>query len=283
MGLFSDVLLTVDFDRTLTAPDSTIPQRNLDAIRWFMERGGAFTVNTGRSIPMYRPQKHRVQTNVPLLLYNGSAAWDVNGELVNCIEIPLDPKALIEDLQSRFPELLVEEQGKEHHYLFDENPDWVEFCENNRCAWAYARAEDAPRPFLKLALSEKRLGKTVSSMFDADEATLARFDQAQAYVESRYGDTLQTFRAAPKIVDIHAKGVSKAAAARRLLADLGRKILVCVGDAENDLLMLQGADYAYCPADGFLADRFETVCNCADGAVAHVIYEKIPQILGIQP
>ena len=46
MGLFSDVLLTVDFDRTLTAPDSTIPERNIEAIRWFIDNGGAFTVNT---------------------------------------------------------------------------------------------------------------------------------------------------------------------------------------------------------------------------------------------
>ena len=37
MGIFSDVLLTVDYDRTLTAPDSTIPQRNIEAIRYFME------------------------------------------------------------------------------------------------------------------------------------------------------------------------------------------------------------------------------------------------------
>ena len=52
MAQFSDVLLTVDYDRTLTAPDSTIPERNLEAIRYFMENGGAFTVNTGRSVPM---------------------------------------------------------------------------------------------------------------------------------------------------------------------------------------------------------------------------------------
>ena len=39
MGIFSDILLTVDFDRTLTAPDSTIPERNLAAIRYFMENG----------------------------------------------------------------------------------------------------------------------------------------------------------------------------------------------------------------------------------------------------
>ena len=47
--MFSDVLLTVDFDRTLTDPSANIPQRNLDAIAYFMEHGGAFTVNTGRT------------------------------------------------------------------------------------------------------------------------------------------------------------------------------------------------------------------------------------------
>ena len=47
MALVSDVLLTVDFDRTITAPDSTIPQRNLEAIEYFTAIGGAFTMNTG--------------------------------------------------------------------------------------------------------------------------------------------------------------------------------------------------------------------------------------------
>ena len=32
MGIYSDVLLTVDFDRTLTAPDSSIPERNIEAM-----------------------------------------------------------------------------------------------------------------------------------------------------------------------------------------------------------------------------------------------------------
>ena len=51
--MFSDILLTVDFDRTLTAPDTTIPQLNLDAIAWFMDNGGTFTVNnTSEKIPM---------------------------------------------------------------------------------------------------------------------------------------------------------------------------------------------------------------------------------------
>ena len=64
---------------------------------------------------------------------------------------------------------------------------------------------------------------------------------------------------------------------------LGKKILVCVGDAENDLCMLEGADYAFCPSDGIVAERFSNVCTCGEGAVADVIYKEIPKILGILP
>ena len=62
-----------------------------------------------------------------------------------------------------------------------------------------------------------------------------------------------------------------------------RKILVCAGDAENDLPMLLGADFAFCPADAILADRFPNVCPCTEGAVADVIYKKIPEILERNP
>ena len=45
--------------------------------------------------------------------------------------------------------------------------------------------------------------------------------------------------------------------------------------------MLREADFAFSPADGVVADRFENVCNCAEGAVADVIYRKIPEILNL--
>ena len=280
---FSSVLLTVDFDRTLTAPDSTIPQRNIEAIEYFMANGGAFTVNTGRSVPMYRPQKDRVPVNVPLLLYNGSAALDADGNLVNCAIIPTDPRAMIEDIQTRFPHLAVELQGKENHYLFRKDAMWENYCDNNGCTWAYASLEDIPLPFLKIALYEPFKCNTVASMYDASAEDLAYFDAVAAYVAARYEGLVEVFRAAPKIIDVHAKGVSKAAAARWLQKELGRRILVCVGDAENDLAMLRGADYAFCPGDAIIAKEFPNVCPCSDGAVADVIYEKIPEILGIQP
>ena len=104
-------------------------------------------------------------------------------------------------------------------------------------------------------------------------------DEAQQELVRLWGDRLEVFRAAPRIIDVHAKGVSKIRCARELQQRLGRKILVCAGDADNDLPMLLGADYAYAPADGAVADRFENVCPCAEGAVAEVITKKIPAIL----
>ena len=280
MGIFSDVLLTVDYDRTLTAPDSSIPARNLEAIRYFMDNGGAFTVNTGRSVPMYRSIWDKVPVNAPLLLYNGSAACDHDTGALSAIRpIELDMWQTIGELLELFPHLTVEVQGPDAHYNFIPNPKWDAFNIHNGCPYATAKWGQDLGPFLKFTLYGEFHDDTVARLFDATPQELAEMDAAQALLEQRYGDKIQTFRSATRLIDVQAGGVSKAAAAKALKERLGRSILVCVGDASNDIPMLEGADYAYCPADAIVADRFENVCKCADGAVADVIYKKIPDIL----
>ena len=107
-------------------------------------------------------------------------------------------------------------------------------------------------------------------------------DEAEALLKQEFGSCCEIFRAAPRIIDVHAKGVSKVRSARDLQRQLGRRILVCVGDGENDIPMLEGADFAFSPSDAIVAKRFPNVCKCADGAVADVIYKKIPEILKIK-
>ena len=278
---FSDILLTVDFDRTLTAPDSTIPQRNIEAIRWFMDQGGAFTVNTGRSVPMTNWFRDQVPVNVPLLLYNGSAAYDVaTGEWSQCYELDLDPTVIIPDLQGRFPDLTVEVQALDKHYNFIPNPAWDAFSANN-CAYGTAEDGQDLGPFLKFAIYGEIRDVTVNHLFSGTEEEIRRMDEAEAMLRETYGEDLAIFRAGPRVIDVQVAGISKCRAARELQQKLGRKILVCAGDAENDVVMLDGADYAFVPADAILKDRYENVCKCADGAVADVIYEKIPKILNL--
>ena len=279
--MFSDVLLTVDYDRTLTAPDSTIPERNLQAIRYFMENGGAFTVNTGRSLPMVQVFKDKVPTNAPLLLYNGGAAYDVQREqFVFMKEIHLDMWKTVHELIDLFPDLTVEVQAVDKHYDFIPNPAWDEFSAGN-CAYATAEEGQDLGPFLKFSLYGELKGGHVEQLFRGTEEEIRRMDEAEAMLNRIYGDHVAVFRAGPRIIDAQAKGVSKARSARRLQKELGRKILVCVGDAENDVAMLDDADFAYVPADAILKDRYEKVCPCAEGAVADVIYKKIPKILNL--
>ena len=284
MGIFSDVLLTVDYDRTLTAPDSTIPERNLEAIRYFIENGGAFTVNTGRSVPMTKVFRDRVPVNAPLLLYNGSAAYDVaEKKLTFCHAIDLDLWETVRRCEELFPDLTVEVQGVKAHYRFSENPMWDAFSEHQNCAHAFAQPGDDLGTFLKFTLYGEFRDVTVADMYNGTLQERRRMDDAEELLRKEFGGCCEVFRAATRIIDVHAKGVSKARSARELQQRLGRKILVCAGDAENDLSMMRDADYAFAPADGIIADQFETVCKCADGAVAEVIYKKIPEILGLNP
>ena len=280
MGIFDDVLLTVDYDRTLTATDSTIPERNLEAIRYFIENGGVFTVNTGRSVPMTKVFRDIVPVNAPLLLYNGSAAYDLEKqELSFCHEIRLDMWETVRECMELFPDLTVEVQAVDAHYRFTENPAWDAFSDNNQCARGFAQPGDDLGAFLKFSLYGEIRDVTVASLYEGSAQERARMDEVEAILNERFGEYCEVFRAATRIIDVHAKGVSKIRSARELQERLGRKILVCVGDAHNDIPMLEGADYAFVPSDATLKDDFPNVCPCGDGAVADVIYQKIPEIL----
>ena len=239
-----------------------------------------FTVNTGRSVPMYSSKLDLVPVNAPLLLYNGSAAYDrERREFTFATPIELDITETLRRTQELFPDCAVELQGMERHYLFRPDEGWAKYREHNRCPYAFLDLADAPGPFLKFTLYGEFRDVTVADLYNGTPQEFARFDEMERRLAEVFGDKCVAFRAANRIIDVHAKGVSKAKSARRLQAELGRRILVCVGDGENDVTMMEDADYAFCPGDAIIRDRFENVCCCAEGAVADVIYKKIPEIL----
>ena len=274
---YSDVLLTVDFDRTFSAQDSTVPQRNLDAVRYFMEQGGTFTINTGRSAVNFAKQIDETPVNAPFLLYNGSAAYE-NGQLCQCVEINVDVWEMIDLLHTNFPTLDVEVHGGHYHYLVEPTKKVLALYENLGWRWKEAKRDMDMGPFIKLAVFGQTELPLFSELYKATEEELKMFDDAIRLLEETYGDKIEVFRAAPRILNIHAKGVSKLQAARTLQKKLGKKLLVCVGDAQNDVSMLDGADYAFCPADATIADRYPNVCPCNDGAIADVIFKELPKI-----
>ena len=276
--MFSDILLTADFDRTLTDWDGNVPQRNIDAIRYFTDNGGAFTVITGRSFPQSQHILQAVPINAPFICYNGGLVID--GDRIisqDVIDLPLEQT--LREVAAAFPDLNVDLHGIRAHFGFNPVGCWDTYYQARGCEYHLAGENTDYGPFLKFNVFGELRDNTFYQVFSGTPEEVARVEEAAQWIRNTYGDKVTVFTAGGRVLNIHAPNVSKLKAARTLQKTLGRKHLVCVGDAENDLPMLEGADFSFCPADGVVADRFENVCECNDGAVADVIYNKLPAIL----
>ena len=89
MGKFDGVLLASDFDNTILntelprrtgCPIPPISQRNVEALRYFMDNGGRFAVATGRALPAFRMFAEQVPMNAPAVGCNGGALYDFKTE-----------------------------------------------------------------------------------------------------------------------------------------------------------------------------------------------------------
>ena len=177
----------------------------------------------------------------------------------------------------------MEIQGLEDHYLIHPKENFMALYDSMNWNYSVAVPGTEIGPFIKFAVYGQAHDAVLANMYQITAQEEARFRELYDFIMSRWGDQVDLVFAAPRILDIQTKGVTKGTAARALQRKLGKKLLICVGDADNDIPMLEQADYAFCPEDAVVADRYETVCKCADGAVADVIYKKIPEILKIQP
>ncbi len=272
MNDFSKYLLVSDFDRTLTDRDSRIPARNIRAILDFQRRGGLFTLGTGRSVPMYAAQRDLVPVNAPLILYNGAALYDLASDQLTDLHLLEQPDQILEFVTTEFPDLWVEIQGRDYHYVLGDNPTRDRFYRTNHAACAPFTLDRLPEPVIKIAVYGTFYNDTVAQFFQATEEELTLLNRAAARIAQVFPH-LVVDRSAPRILDLQHKSVSKGRAARALAKRLG-KTLVCVGDAANDLTMLEQADLAFVPADcapEIARLGFPQVCPCGEGAVAGVI------------
>lgn len=270
MGIFSNVLLVSDYDDTMTEPGglpgkdgkiskmTTVPQINLDAIRAFEQEGGLFTIASGRTKIYYdNVIRQVIVPNAPLILANGSHIYDpIKDRDVLVRPMPDGVVALAKDAIARFPEVALQAQRTDNMCILhcaQKDRDYY----MNLPFHVEGDADSYPYPWVKLHFSGPH----------AHIAALMEYLQAH-YKEYEYAESV------PTVCEMQALGVTKGDAARWLANRLGRKILVCVGDAPNDLPMLDEADYAFVTESGFDVMRemgFFRAAEARKGAVADVI------------
>lgn len=270
---FSDILLVTDYDHTLTGPDGCIPERNREAIAYFMAHGGSFTLCTGRSLPLFRPVADSIQMNAPAILSNGGLCYDFNREkMLFQIPIELDARTLAEELLEAFPGCLLEIQEVISHYCLRYDENLFQFCKNSGCPMQTIAMEELPERVMKFALYEDFRTPEVSNLFEITPEEDVRFARMRDYILERYGHALSAVRSAPRIVDIQSNLATKGSAAVRLAKALGKKILAAAGDSQNDLTMLDAADIAFVPADASIDPQaYHPVCPCGEGSLADAV------------
>jgi Cof subfamily protein (haloacid dehalogenase superfamily) len=252
MGIFDGVLIASDWDGTLCMGKS-IPDKNIEAIRYFQENGGAFTVCSGRYYPYIESFSDKVKPNTYIISLNG--AYVIHTETRHVLH-----EGTVSDAVFKFIDDLSEIDN-----LFYGMTIYLSGCESGL---SLTREE-------YLATRSNLLGKGVYKVIFVT-ATPEKAIYIRDAVNESGSDELVAVRSWHTGVEILGKNNTKGSAVRKVADAIGARLVVAVGDYENDISMIESADIGYAVENATdslkgVADR--STVNVAEGAIAAVIYE----------
>lgn len=261
MGIFDGVLLVTDVDGTLLNRRSELTAPVRVALASFVERGGRFTIATGRSFAGFAVLRSSVPLNAPVILSNGAYIYDYASENVLHAQWLSGPyEETLADILKTFPGL-----GTELHW-----PDRVVIMNRNRWQEAHMASvkcvhkivgnpEEAPPPWLKLLFVDRH--ETLRAVAE--------------YATTRYSGHFTFFFSSENMLEMQNNGVDKAEGVRALAKNLclDPKNVYTAGDAGNDLGMLR-AFPSFAPVSGTAEARAAAnyvVPSCDDHALASAV------------
>lgn len=230
---FGQIILISDMDGTLFDRKKGISDRNLKAIGRFREKGGLFTVATGRSLTGLRPYQERMRIRMPVILYNGSCIYDYQKErMIWMKELPKQVKVYVNDLVSEFPDMGIQIMAESGIYTYHPTPLYTRFMEREKLPYMEVKdTKEFPENWIKVEMTT-----------DLMEGHLL-----DAYLRETLPDGCRWLDTGDESREIVASGVSKGSAILwyRELLGLSDKIFCCIGDHNNDYEMLQAADIGF--------------------------------------
>lgn len=254
MGKFDGVLLCTDFDHTLAIKARVSPE-NAEAIRYFKENGGRFTVVSGRNPLFLQEMQDVLCVNAPLVGYNGARI--------------LDPET---------GKFLYEGGRNDHRILEFLRPFW-ESDTRFRELWPHnhmrkipvCKRDREPSSIDALLLTTPPPLYNTICVSAPEDSLSVRDDLRRAA-----GSDFVISRSWSQGTEVICPGDEKGDAVLRLKEYCRARLLVTVGDYENDISMLRAGDIGYAVAnatDEVKAAADRVTVDCADHAIAAVILE----------
>ena len=260
MGKFSGYLMVSDLDKTFFAEGTDIPPRNIEAVKYFIENGGKFTLATGRGAVAAKIIAADIPQNAPEILFNGAMLYDMAKEEVieqHGVNTP-DMVSLMHAIIEKYPDMMLVVFKDDKMYCISEKCDQrvVEALKNPAIM---INVDDLPLPWFKVLCVEK-------------DSVLR---ELQPFVESFGYPDLRFVRSTPILLEVVGKDNNKGFGLTNLASRLGidMKKTIAVGDFFNDEPMFKIAGRVFLPENAAeeLKHYGTVVCDHMQGTLGDVV------------
>lgn len=234
MKKFEGKLILSDMDGTILDDKKEISKRNIEAIKYFIDNGGSFSLATGRSKRSMEFYVELLPINAPVVVYNGSGVYDFqNNRYIFQKNMDNGCVDFVKELCKSFPFLCAEVYLTESEYVVQPNEITKRHFESIRLAMIEKRAEDIPLPWVKVN-------------FVAPEEQVVKVEQ---YAKERHGKDWFYQRSGNNFFEAMSLGVDKGTGALAVCKALNfdRQNLFTIGDHMNDIELIEAAGMSFCP------------------------------------
>ena len=273
MGKFQGMLLLSDYDNTLHYTEDAlragtevppISPRNLEALSYWTNQGGLFSVATGRALAAFRRQAASLPINAPVVVDNGGAIYDLAaGRYLVKNYLPKGALERIAAVMEAFPGVSLELYHEDDLVQVMRPTAW-----NDQHALltglGYEVVDRLERETVPMPLAK--------ALFVSEPAQLRGLRDRM--IRMGWAADYELIFSSGHLLEMTARGANKGDMALRLKALCGCRRLFCAGDHANDLPMLRAADRGFAPANAIpevLCSGAERVCHCMDGALADIV------------
>lgn len=263
---YAGLAIITDLDGTLLTPTKIIAPEDMAAIADFRAKGGILSVATGRGVQAALPFLDQLQPDFPAVLYNGAMIYDHRtAKIAYAVQLPDGIREILSELISAFPQIGAEVLSEEGVFVLQLNE------------YERRHLEITHIPIVMKTIEEARPERCIKALFAGAEEDISRLFAYTA--DARFSGVAFT-RSDPTFLEILPLHTSKGTALSTLRQSLPDGLLIAAaGDFDNDLEMLQTADFAACPANsqppvletvntrtGFISQK-----TCKDGFFADFI------------
>lgn len=258
---FENILVISDLDGTFLDKELDIPKNNIDAVEYFIENGGYFTVATGRPPQSVEVLLKSFKVNAPGIVFNGGGIYDfAKKEYLYTLCLDNSAKEIVKLIISRFKNVGIVIYSGKIMYSPVDNDMYHRMMNVEKSASKFCDIDEIPFPWFKI-------------VFVGEMSDLEKVNDYLKFVDTEKFDLIFSNYF---LFEILPKGSSKGSALNLYneVTNLNINKKVAIGDYYNDVEMLQNADFPVAvenaPDDVKALSKYITTCN-NNGAIADLI------------